>query len=175
VWCYSPFISVLSLIFYFECVVTHLFECVVTLITDRLDSPFVCKGLSSISVKLFFSVSAQPQLLEIESFRDMDIVSRTLLHLVFLFDLFFYFLSFLWLLYSYENWIELNYLSLPFHLNTKSQIGLYIFTLGFLQSYIILAFYTIFLGQTKWYQNRSSVLIDLFEVFFGPRWLIWCM
>jgi hypothetical protein len=38
----------------FECVVTHLFECVVTFIIDRLDNSFLCKGPSSISVKLFF-------------------------------------------------------------------------------------------------------------------------
>jgi hypothetical protein len=56
----------------FECVVTHLFECVVTLVTDRLGSPFLCKGPSSTSVKLFFSVSAQPQLFDVESPRDVD-------------------------------------------------------------------------------------------------------
>jgi hypothetical protein len=66
---------VLSLISYFECVVTHLFECVITLITDRLVSPFLCKGQNSISVKLFFSVSAQPQLLEVGSPEDVDILS----------------------------------------------------------------------------------------------------
>jgi hypothetical protein len=64
---------VLSLTFYFECVVTHIFECVVTLVTDRFGSPFLCKGSSSTSVKLFFSVSAQPQLLEVESPGDVGI------------------------------------------------------------------------------------------------------
>jgi hypothetical protein len=57
----------------FECVVTHLFECVVTLIIDRLGSPFLCKGPSFTSVKLFFSISAQPQLLEVESPEDVGI------------------------------------------------------------------------------------------------------
>jgi hypothetical protein len=37
----------------------------------------------------FFSVLAQPQLLEVGSPEDVDILNRTLLHLVFLFDLFF--------------------------------------------------------------------------------------
>jgi hypothetical protein len=64
-------------------------ECVVTLVTDRLDSLFLYKGPSSTSVKLFFSVSAQPQLLEIGSSGDVGIVSRTPLYFVFLFDLFF--------------------------------------------------------------------------------------
>jgi hypothetical protein len=64
---------VLSLTSCFECVVTHIFECVVTLVTDRLDNPFLCKGPNSTSVKLFFSVSAQPRLLEVESLRDIDI------------------------------------------------------------------------------------------------------
>jgi hypothetical protein len=82
---------VLSLISYFECVVTHLFECVVTLVTDRFGSIFLYKGPSSTSVKLFFSVSAQPQLLEVGSPGDVNILSRTPLHLVFLFD---FFLSF---------------------------------------------------------------------------------
>jgi hypothetical protein len=34
---------------------------------------FLCKGPSSTSVKLFFSISAQPQLLEVESPGDVDI------------------------------------------------------------------------------------------------------
>jgi hypothetical protein len=72
----------------FECVVIHLFECVVTLIIDRLGNPFLCKGLSSTSVKLFFSISAQPQLLEVESSENVGIVSRILLYFMFLFDLF---------------------------------------------------------------------------------------
>jgi hypothetical protein len=67
------------------------------------DNPFVCKGPSYTSVKLFCSVSAQPQLLEVDSSGDVCILSRTPLHLVFLFDIFFSFLSFLKLLYSYEN------------------------------------------------------------------------
>jgi hypothetical protein len=124
------FLSVLSLIFYFECVVT--------LVTDGLDSPFLCKGSNSTSVKLFFSVSAQPQLLEVGSPRDIGIVSRILLHLVLLFDLLFYFLSFIWSLHSCENWIELNCLPLPLHLNTKPQISLCIFTLDSLQYCTIL-------------------------------------
>jgi hypothetical protein len=69
----SSFLSVLSLTSCFECVVTHLFECVVTLSTDRLGNPFLCKGPSSTSVKLFLSVSAQPQLLEVESPGDVGI------------------------------------------------------------------------------------------------------
>jgi hypothetical protein len=127
-------LSVLSLI--------SCFECVVTFVTDRLSSPFLCKWPSSISVKLFFSVSAQPQLLEVENLGDVRILSRTPLHLLFLFDPFF-FLSFIWLLYSCENWIELNYFSLPLHLKTKSQISLYISILNFLQSWTILTFNTI--------------------------------
>jgi hypothetical protein len=67
------FLSVLSLTSYFECVVTHLFECVVTLVTDRLGNSFLCKGPSSTSVKLVFTISAQPQLLEVGSLGDVDI------------------------------------------------------------------------------------------------------
>jgi hypothetical protein len=52
---------------------TSCFECVVTLITDTLDNPILCKESSSRSVKLFFSVSAQSQLLEVESPGDVDI------------------------------------------------------------------------------------------------------
>jgi hypothetical protein len=47
----------------FECVVTHflflsalsltIFECVVTLVTDRLNNSFLYKGPSSTSIKLF--------------------------------------------------------------------------------------------------------------------------
>jgi hypothetical protein len=44
------------------------------------------------------------------------------------------------LLYSYENWIDLNRIPLPLHLNIKPQIGLYISTLGSLHSCIILTF-----------------------------------
>jgi hypothetical protein len=55
---------------------------------------FFCKGSSSKSVKLFFSVLVQPQLLEIGSSGDVGILNRTPLHLVFLFDLFFSFLFF---------------------------------------------------------------------------------
>jgi hypothetical protein len=86
---------VLSLTSCFECVVTHLFECIVTLVIDRLGCPFLCNRPSSTSVKLFFSVSAQPQLLEVESPGDVGILNRIPLHLMFLFDLFFSFLSFL--------------------------------------------------------------------------------
>jgi hypothetical protein len=68
---------------FLECVVTHflflsvlsltLFECVVTLVTDRFDSLFLYKRPSSTSVKLFFSVSAQPQLLEVDSPEDVGV------------------------------------------------------------------------------------------------------
>jgi hypothetical protein len=64
---------VLSLTSYFKCVITHLFEFVVTLVTDRLGSPFLCKGPNSTSVKLIFSISAQPQLLEVESAKNIGI------------------------------------------------------------------------------------------------------
>jgi hypothetical protein len=50
------------------------FECVVTRVTDRLDSPFLCKGPSSTSVKTLFNISAQSQLLEVEGPGDVDIV-----------------------------------------------------------------------------------------------------
>jgi hypothetical protein len=59
------FLSVLSL--------TSCFECVVTLVTDSVGSPFLCKGSSSTSVKLMFSILAQPQLLEVESPGDVGI------------------------------------------------------------------------------------------------------
>jgi hypothetical protein len=65
VCCHSSFFSVLSLIFYFECVIT--------LVTDRFVSPFLCNGPSSTSIKLFFSVSTHPQLLEVESSGDVGI------------------------------------------------------------------------------------------------------
>jgi hypothetical protein len=68
--------------------VLSFLECVVTLVIDRLVRLFLCKELSSTSVKLFFSVSAQPQLLEVGSPEDIGIVSRTPLHIVFLFDFF---------------------------------------------------------------------------------------
>jgi hypothetical protein len=100
------FLSVLSLISCFECVITHLFECIVTLITDRLDNQFLCKGSSSTSVKLFFNILAQPQLLEVESPGDVGIFkpnSVTSCVLVWSF-LFFSHISliaiFLWELYS---------------------------------------------------------------------------
>jgi hypothetical protein len=97
----SPFLSVLLL--------TSCFECVVTLVTDRLDSPFLCKELSYTNVKLFFSVSAQPQLLEVGSLENVGILSRTSLHLVFLFDLFFS-LIFLIAIFLWElNRIELYF------------------------------------------------------------------
>jgi hypothetical protein len=131
-------LSVLSFTSYFVCVVTHLFECIVILVTDKLDSSFLYKGPSSTSVKLFFSVSAQPQLLEVRRSGDVSILSRNSLHLMFLFDLLIYFLSFLWFLYYCENWIELNYVPLSLHLNTKSQISLYISNLDSLHSCTLL-------------------------------------
>jgi hypothetical protein len=104
-----------------------------------LGNPFLCKGPSFTSVKLIFSVSVQTHFLEVGSPGDVDILSRTPLHIVFLFDLFFFF-SFLRLLYYCENFIELNYLPLPLHFNTKPQIDLYISTLDSLHSCTILAF-----------------------------------
>jgi hypothetical protein len=124
-------LSVLSL--------TSCFECVVTLVTDRIDSSFLCKGPSSTSVKLFFSVSAQPQLLEVGSFGDVGIFKpNSVTSCVLIWFFFFSFLLFLWLLYSYENWIELNYLPLSLHLSTKSQIDLCISTLDFFYNLVLL-------------------------------------
>jgi hypothetical protein len=72
---------------------TSYFECVVTLVTDRFDSLFLCKRSNSTSIKLFFSVSVQPQLLEVWSPKNIAILNQTLLHLMFLFNLFFSFIS----------------------------------------------------------------------------------
>jgi hypothetical protein len=72
---------------------TSYFECVVTLVTDRFDSLFLCKRLNSTSIKLFFSVSIQPQLLEVWSPKNIVILNQTPLHLMFLFNLFFSFIS----------------------------------------------------------------------------------
>jgi hypothetical protein len=121
--------------FCFECVVTYFyFECVVTFVTDRFDNPFLYKRPNSTSVKLFFSVSAQPQLLEIESLENVGIVGRTPLYLMFLFNLFFFSLCFSCYIFV-EN--ELNYFPLSLHLNIKFQINFYISILNSLQSYII--------------------------------------
>jgi hypothetical protein len=114
-------------------VLTSCFECVVTLVTDRLDSPFLCKGSSSTSVKTLFNISAQPQLLEVEGLGDVGIIKAELRYIL-CSCLIFFFLTFLWLLYSCENWIDLNCISLPLHLNIKSQIDLYISILGSLHS-----------------------------------------
>jgi hypothetical protein len=59
-------------------VLTSCFECVVTRVTDKLGSPFLCKGPSSISVKIIFNISAQPQLLEVEGPGDVGIVKAEL-------------------------------------------------------------------------------------------------
>jgi hypothetical protein len=109
------------------------FECIVTRVIDRLDSPFLCKGSSSTSVKTLFNISAQPQLLKIEGPGDVGIVKVELCYIL-CFYLIFSFLTFVWLLYSCENWIDLNYIPLPLHLNIKPQIGLYISILGSLYS-----------------------------------------
>jgi hypothetical protein len=132
------FLSVLSLTSCFECVVTHLFECVLTLITDRLAAHF-CKGPSSTSVKTFCNISAQPQLLEVEGPGDVGIVKTGLCYIL-CSCFIFIFLIFLWLIYSCENLIDLNCIPLPLHLNIKSQIGLYISTLSSLHSCTILTF-----------------------------------
>jgi hypothetical protein len=60
-------------------------------ITNRFDNSFSFKGSSSTSIRYFIlSISAQPQLLKIESPGDVDIVGRTPLYLTFLFDLSFF-------------------------------------------------------------------------------------
>jgi hypothetical protein len=69
----KPFLSCSAHLFLSVLSLTSCFECVVTLVTDRLGSPFLYKGPSSTSVKLVFSISAQPQLLEIGSPGDVDI------------------------------------------------------------------------------------------------------
>jgi hypothetical protein len=62
----------------FECVVPHVFECVVTRVTDRLDNLFLCKGPSYTNVKTLFNISAQPQLLDVEGPGDVSIVKAEL-------------------------------------------------------------------------------------------------
>jgi hypothetical protein len=59
-----------------------IFECVVTRVTDRLDSPFFCKRPSSTSVKIFFNISTQPQLLEVEGPRDIGIIKAELRYIL---------------------------------------------------------------------------------------------
>jgi hypothetical protein len=59
-------------------VLTSCFECVVTRVTDRLDSSFLCKRPSFTSVKALFNILAQPQLLEVEGPGDVDIVKAEL-------------------------------------------------------------------------------------------------
>jgi hypothetical protein len=59
-------------------VLNSYFECVVTHVTDRLDSLFLYKGPSSTSVKTLFNILAQPQLLEVEGPGDVDIVKAEL-------------------------------------------------------------------------------------------------
>jgi hypothetical protein len=100
------------------------------------------KGSSSTSVKIFFNISAQPQLLEVEGLGDVGIVKAELRYILcsYFIYLYFSFLTFLWLLYSYENWIDLNCIPLSLYLNIKPQIGLYISTLGSLYSCTILNF-----------------------------------
>jgi hypothetical protein len=92
-----------------ECVVTHVFECVVTRVTDRLGSSFLCKGPTSTSVKTFFNISTQPQLLEVEGPGDVGIVKVELRYILcscfiftFLFS-YFFIAIFLWEL----NWFKL--------------------------------------------------------------------
>jgi hypothetical protein len=70
------------LTFCFECVVTHICVCVVTHITDRFGSPFLCKGPNSTSVKTLFNISAQPQLLEVEGPGDVGIVKAELCYIL---------------------------------------------------------------------------------------------
>jgi hypothetical protein len=170
---------------FLKCVVTYLswvcchspfhFECVINLITGRLGSSFLCKWPNYTSIKLFFSITAQPQLLEVRSPGDVDIVSRTLLYLAFLFDLFFSFLSFLWLLYFCENWIELNCLPLLLHLNTKPQISLYISILGSLQSCIILSLLDYHPRVNKVVSEQKLSFNCFIYGIFCPRGLLWCM
>jgi hypothetical protein len=59
-----------------------IFECVVTHVTDKLDSSFLCKGPSSISVKIIFNILVQSQLLKVESPRDIDIVKVELCYIL---------------------------------------------------------------------------------------------
>jgi hypothetical protein len=113
VCCYSFLILIVLSLTFFS---------VLSLLLSKAWQPILCKGPSYTSVKVFFSVSTQPQLLEVESPGDVSILNQTLLHLVFFFVLFFSLLSFIWLLYSCENWIELNYFPLPLHLNTKPKL-----------------------------------------------------
>jgi hypothetical protein len=77
-------------------------------------------------------------LLEVEGPGDIGIVKPELCYILCSCFIFIFFLTFLWLLYSCENWIDLNRISLPLYLNIKPQIDLYIFTLGYLHSCTIL-------------------------------------
>jgi hypothetical protein len=146
------FLSVLSLTSYFECVVTHPFLSVLSLLLLIGLAAHFCKGPSSTSVKPLFNISAQPQLLEVKGPEDVGIVKVELRYILYSYFIF----TFLWLLYSYENWIDLNCIMLPLHLNIKPQISLYISTLGSLHSCTILIFVTI-LGLTKDYQSQNNI------------------
>jgi hypothetical protein len=85
--CPSLLLSVLSLLLFLLSVLSLL-------VIIRLGRSFLCKILNSTFCKnLFFSTSAQPQLLEVENPKDVDIVCWTTLHLVFFF-IFFSFHSF---------------------------------------------------------------------------------
>jgi hypothetical protein len=76
---------------------------------------------------------------------------------MFLFYIYFFFLTFLWLLYSCENWIDLNCILPPLHLNTKPQIDSYISSLVF---YILALFLTFQYHHNFWpfkvYQQRKK-------------------
>jgi hypothetical protein len=81
VCCYSFLILIVLSLTFFS---------VLSLLLSKAWQPILCKGPSYTSVKVFFSVSTQPQLLEVESPGDVSILNQTLLHLVF-----FLFFSFL--------------------------------------------------------------------------------
>jgi hypothetical protein len=123
----------------FECVVTHIFECNVIRITDRLKISFLCKWPSFTSVKLFFSVSTQSQLLEVRSSGDVGIFKP---NSVIFFDLVwsFFFSHFFDCYISVR--IKFNWIIFRCHYTwiQKPQIDLYISTLWSLHSCTLLTF-----------------------------------
>jgi hypothetical protein len=162
-------LSALSLTF-LECVVTRLLSVLSLLLPIGLATHFY-KGPSSTSVKPFLNVSAQPQLLEVEGPGDVGVLlkpnSVTSCVLVLSSRSF---LTFLWLLYSCENWIDLNRIPLSLHLKIKPQIGLYISILGSLHSCTILTFQY---HHPRAYNFLSVLIIQKYSYHNGSRiqWL----
>jgi hypothetical protein len=92
-------------------------------------------------------------LLEVEGPGDVDIVKAELRYILCSCFIFIFFSHIFLLLYSCENWIDLNRISLPLYLNIKPQIGLYISTLGSLYSCTILTFQYQHPRALKFYQG----------------------